>query len=37
MTLENGVFTWKTLSGEPYHTLALKKRLTVHRMYSLFF
>ena len=23
MTLENGVFTWKTLSGEPYHTLAL--------------
>ena len=19
MTLENGVFTWKTLSGEPYH------------------
>ena len=20
---ENGVFTWKTLSGEPYHTLAL--------------
>ena len=23
MTLENGVFTWKMLSGEPYHTLAL--------------
>lgn len=23
MTLENGTFTWKTLSGEPYHTLAL--------------
>ena len=23
MTLENGVFTWKTLSGEPYHTLVL--------------
>lgn len=23
MTLKNGVFTWKTLSGEPYHTLAL--------------
>ena len=23
MTLENGVFTWKTLSGEPYHTIEL--------------
>ena len=23
MTLENGVFTWKTLKGESYHSLAL--------------
>ena len=24
MTLENGVFTWKTLSGEPYHELKME-------------